>query len=40
MMATMENSVALKLRNLISAPRFLPEIKVGRRLIGSRRAAE
>lgn len=28
MMATMENSVALKLRNLISAPRFLPEIKV------------
>ena len=29
MMATMENSVALKLRNLISAPRFLPEIKVG-----------
>jgi exodeoxyribonuclease V alpha subunit len=29
MMAAMENSVALKLRNLISAPRFLPEIKVG-----------
>ena len=28
LMATMENSVALKLRNLISAPRFLPGIKI------------
>lgn len=28
MMAFMENSVALKLRNLLSAPRFLPPIKV------------